>query len=253
VPCKSGLLWAIVWHLADLIRAGWVTVTAFDPKYVELRALAAVGLGTVHTDVASMPDELERLVTELNDRCAAMTGRQHIPSATEPVHLVVVDELATLTALADTKSRRRVEDALGHLLSRGRAAGFEVILTSVEATKDVVRWRGLCATRVCYRTDDDGHADLVLGDGAHDQGAATEQISEETPGVAYTRTEGRRDIARVRTLHITDDHITALAVGADPQATDAAPDAASTALPAVIHLPGTSGHRPSAATRRSAS
>ena len=223
---KSGLLWAIVWDLADLIRDGWVTITAFDPKYVELRALADVGLGVVHTHVPSMPDQLEALVAELDERCQQMTTRTHLPSRTEPVRLVVIDELATLTALAETKNRRRVEDALGHLLSRGRAAGYEVILTSVEATKDVVRWRGLCATRVCYRTDDDGAADLVLGDGARDRGAATELIPETTPGVAYTRTEGRRDIARVRTLHITDDQITRLAhpaasaAPADPPAAD---------------------------------
>jgi len=223
---KSGLVWAIVHNLADLIRAGWVTVTAFDPKFIELRALADIGLGAVHTHVPSMPDELERLVDEMDARCSRMTGRTHVPSRVEPVRLVVIDELATLTALAETKARRRVEDALGHLLSRGRAAGYEVILTSVEATKDVVRWRGLCATRVCYRTDDDGAADLVLGDGARDRGAATELIPETTPGVAYTRTEGRRDIARVRTLHITDDQITRLAhpaasaAPADPPAPD---------------------------------
>jgi S-DNA-T family DNA segregation ATPase FtsK/SpoIIIE len=226
---KSGLLWAIVWDLAGLIRAGWVSVTAFDPKYVELRALAILGLGTVHTDVPSMPGHFEALVAEMDARCAAMTTRLHLPSVAEPVRLIVVDELATLTALADTKSRRRVEDALGHLLSRGRAAGFELILTSVEATKDVVRWRGLCATRVCYRTDDDGAADLVLGDGARDRGAATELISEDTPGVAYTRTEGRRDIARVRTLHVTDDHLAALAE------TDPSPAEPSHANPSATH------------------
>jgi len=227
---KSGLLWAIVWDLADLIREGWVTVTAFDPKFIELRALAVAGLGTVHTDVPSMPDQLEALVAELDQRCARMTTRQHQPSRAEPVRLVVIDELATLTALAETKNRRRVEDALGHLLSRGRAAGFEVILTSVEATKEVVRWRGLCSTRVCYRTDDDGAADLVLGDGARDRGAATELIPETTPGVAYTRTEGRRDIARVRTFHVTDDHLAALAApAADPPLAE--PDSTVITLP----------------------
>jgi S-DNA-T family DNA segregation ATPase FtsK/SpoIIIE len=233
---KSGLIWAILWDLADLIRAGWVTVTAFDPKYIELRDLAVTGLGTVHTDVAAMPDELERLVAEMDARCTRIEGRQHVPSLAEPVRLVVIDELATLTALADTKSRRRVEDGLGHLLSRGRAAGFELILTSVEATKDVVRWRGLCSTRVCYRTDDDGAADLVLGDGARDRGAATELISEGTPGIAYTRTEGRRDIARVRTLQITDRHITALTPTAAGDTAPADPDGETS----VISLPPTS-------------
>ena len=184
-------------------------MTALDPKYVELRAVATSGLGTVITDVPSMPGVLEDLVTELNARCEAMTGRTHVPSPSSPVRVVVVDELATLTALADSKSKARVEQALGHLLSRGRAAGFVIVLTSVEATKEVVRWRGLCASRVCYRTDD-AQADLVLGDGAHDNGAHTELISEDAPGVAYTRVEGRAGITRVRTLHITDDHLDAL-------------------------------------------
>jgi S-DNA-T family DNA segregation ATPase FtsK/SpoIIIE len=185
-----------------------------------------------------MPDRLEELVREMDARCSAMTTRTHLPSLAEPVRLVVIDELATLTALADTKARRRVEDALGHLLSRGRAAGFEVILTSVEATKDVVRWRGLCSTRVCYRTDDDGAADLVLGDGARDRGATTDLIPEDAPGIAYTRTEGRREIARVRTVHITDAHIDSLAApAADTAATPGSPDS-SAGTPTVIRLPG---------------
>jgi len=251
---KSGLLWAILWALADLIRAGWITVTAFDPKYVELRALTATGLGTVHTHVPSMPDELDALVAEMDARCARMTGRKHLPSLAEPVRIVVIDELATLTALADPKARRRVEDALGHLLSRGRAAGFEVILTSVEATKEVVRWRGLCSTRVCYRTDDDGATDLVLGDGARDRGAATELIPEDTPGVAYARIEGRADIARVRTAHITDDHIHALTPDAldddqgDDQDDDQDDDGDGSG---VIALPTPGGPRPGSSSSRS--
>ena len=249
---KSGLLWALVWDLADLIRDGWVTVTAFDPKFIELRALQLAGLGVVHTHVPSMPDQLEALVEELDQRCQRMTTRTHLPSRAEPVRLVVIDELATLTALADTKARRRVEDALGHLLSRGRAAGFEVILTSVEATKEVVRWRGLCSTRVCYRTDDDGAADLVLGDGARDRGAATELIPETTPGVAYTRTEGRRDIARVRTFHITDQHITDLGAPG-VLASVPPPDEPDDIGSRVITLPRGDAASPSSTSRRSVS
>jgi S-DNA-T family DNA segregation ATPase FtsK/SpoIIIE len=211
---KSGLLWAILWHLRDLIRSGWVDVVGFDPKWVELRAMSAAGLGRVVTDVRTMPEQLERLVADMDARCAEMTGRKHVPTLAEPVRIVIVDELATLTALANSADKKRVEAALGHLLSRGRAAGYVVILTTVEPTKEVVRWRGLCPVRVCYRTDDE-QADLVLGDGAHDRGALTEQISEDTPGVAFARIEGRRDIARVRSFLITDDDIASLSVEDD--------------------------------------
>jgi len=212
---KSSLVWSILWALADLIRAGWIEVSAFDPKVVELRPLRATGLGTVCTLVQDMPARLEALVGEMDARCDRSTGRDHVISLAEPVRVVIVDELATLTALApDAKDRKRVDAALGALLSRGRAAGYLVVLTSVEATKEVVRWRLLCDNRVCYRTAEDS-GDLVFGEGSHDAGIRPKEIPWSLPGVAYADC-GPDGVLRVRTLHITDEHIAALT----PQATD---------------------------------
>jgi DNA segregation ATPase FtsK/SpoIIIE, S-DNA-T family len=206
---KSGLLWVILWSLADLIVSGWVEVYGFDPKVVELRPVAASGLGVVCTDVAEMPGRLTAQVRDMDARFTQMDGREHIPSPDSPVRLVIVDELAVLTALANsTKVKNEVEAALGALQSKGRAAGFEVILSSVDATKETVRWRPLCDTRICYRTSE-AIADMVFGEGAHDRGIRSEDIPATLPGVAYAR--GRDgQISRVRTLHITDRHIDAL-------------------------------------------
>jgi DNA segregation ATPase FtsK/SpoIIIE, S-DNA-T family len=207
---KSSLLWGGLWELRDLIRAGWISVVALDPKFMELRALATSGLGRVITRVPTMADELDALVQEMDERCEEIEGRVHMVSATSPIRIVIVDELATLTALApDNKTKGRIETAMGHLLSRGRAAGYLVIITTVEPTKEVVRWRGLCPTRVCFRTDDD-QADLALGDGAHDAGAHTELISEDTPGIGFIRVQGRSGVARVRAIHVTDEDIAGL-------------------------------------------
>ncbi len=123
---KSGLEWALLRGLAPVIRSGYVSVTALDPKWMELAA--ARGLVEVITDVPTMPAALEDLVTEMDVRCRALEGttRVHVPSRQAPHRVIVVDELATLTALADRRSRERVEVALGSLTvagSRGRVHG----------------------------------------------------------------------------------------------------------------------------------
>lgn len=205
---KSGLLWALLWSLARLIRAGYVEVFACDPKRIELAALAdgPSPLGVVVKDADVMAAFLEAQVRDLDARCAELEGhtRKHTPTRAMPQRLVVVDELATLTALATRKDRERIEAALGHLESRGRAAGFTVVVTTVEPTKDVVRWRSLHAVKIGFRLEEDSHTDMVLGDGMRDRGAVCDHINPDTPGVAYLKVDGLRDSIRFRTVEITD-------------------------------------------------
>ena len=230
---KSGFLWSTLWALSGAIRSGLLEVTALDPKRMELRAIKAAGLGRVITDVSTMPDVLEELVREMDRRCdaAEITGRCHVPAPGSPARLIIVDELATLTALLpDKKARDRVENALGALLSRGRAAGYIVIDTTVEPTKEIVRWRGLHSVRLCCRTDEESHADLTLGDGAHDRGARTEEIHEDLPGIAYVRLAGSRDPVRVRIAHVTDEHIAGLITDVESVAAQEVSQTAATVL-----------------------
>jgi S-DNA-T family DNA segregation ATPase FtsK/SpoIIIE len=77
--------------------------------------------------------------------------------------------------------------------------------------KDVVGWRDLFPTRVAMRLDNPIQVDMVLGEGARDQGATADHISEHTPGVAFVRVEGTRAIRRVRASYLTDDDIADLA------------------------------------------
>jgi S-DNA-T family DNA segregation ATPase FtsK/SpoIIIE len=200
-----------------------VEVHAFDPKVIELAGMATSGLATVYTDMTKMPALLSREADALKARFAEQSGRGHVPSPACPVRLVIVDELAVLTALTtDAKAVKEVGMALGTLQSMGRAGGYQVIVTSVEATKEVVRWRGLCDSRICYRTSEPA-SDLVFGEGAHDRGVHTELIPRTMPGVAYADTGN--GLTRVRTLHITDDHIAALS------------DAARTARNSLMQIP----------------
>jgi len=68
--------------------------------------------------------------------------------------------------------------------------------------------------------------DMVLGDGARDRGARADHISELTPGVAYVRVEGSRELRRVRSAYLDDEAISQLAAAcAAPrsESTDTAP------------------------------
>jgi len=130
----------------------------------------------------------------------------------------MIDELATLTALADRAVTNRFERALGLLLTQGRACGITVVAAVQDPGKDVVGWRDLFPTRVAMRLDNPIQVDMVLGDGARDRGARADHISELTPGVAYVRVEGSRELRRVRSAYLDDEAIVNLANTCRPQA-----------------------------------
>jgi S-DNA-T family DNA segregation ATPase FtsK/SpoIIIE len=209
---KSSLLWTVMHGLADPITKGLVAVTWLDPKG-GMDATPARPMAAVVDRVLDMADTLDHLVAELDARAARLAregARGHVPSVASPHRVVVVDELATLTALADPKTARRVEAALGALTSRGRGPGYTVVLTTVEPTKEVVRWRGLCAERVAFRLDEASQVDMVLGDGALHRGAVCPTIPTDTPGVCYVRPDGTPDPIRARVTWLSDADITAL-------------------------------------------
>lgn len=202
---------------------------ALDPKRMELVALAdgPDPLGVVVKDADLMAAFLEAQVRDLDTRCEQLEGhtRTHTPTIRQPHRLIVVDELASITALADKRDRERIEAALGHLESRGRAAGFSVVVTTVEPTKEVVRWRALHAVRVGFRMEETSHTDMVLGEGTRDRGAVCDHINPDTPGVAYLRVDGKRDPVRFRTVEITDADLYVLTHGL-PAAAPAADEGA---------------------------
>lgn len=162
----------------------------------------------------TMCDLLEDLVLVMDARAkrlAAQGIRKHQPSPDSPHVLAVIDELATLTAFAERSVVRRIEQALGLLLTKGRAVGITILAAVQDPGKDVVGWRDLFPTRVAMRLDNPIQVDMVLGEGARDLGATADHINEHSPGVAYVRVEGTRAIRRVRAAYLTDDDVAALA------------------------------------------
>lgn len=212
---KGSILWSLLHGLAPDISGGRVQVWAIDPKGgMELRPGLRLFSRFEDSDPEAMCRMLEDLVHLKDRRAHDLAGhglRKHTASADSPHILAIIDELATLTAFAERTVVRRIDQALGILLTQGRACGITVFAAVQDPGKDVVAWRDLFPTRVALRLDNPIQVDMVLGEGAHDLGATADHISELTPGVAFVRIEGTRALRRVRSAYLTDDDIAALA------------------------------------------
>ncbi|MEH0970261.1 FtsK/SpoIIIE domain-containing protein [Micromonospora sp. CPCC 205546] len=208
---KGSVLWSLIRSLAGGVRSGLVELWAFDPKGgMELAAGVPLFARFSYDDPDGMAGVLEEAVKRMRLRAARLRGvaRQHTPTPDEPLIVLVVDELAALTAyITDRKVRDRIKEALGLLLSQGRAVGVHVVAALQDPRKDVLPFRDLFPTRIGLRLTEPEQVDMVLGDGARDRGALCDRIPESAPGVGFVVLDGVREPVRVRFAYLTDDDI----------------------------------------------
>jgi S-DNA-T family DNA segregation ATPase FtsK/SpoIIIE len=217
---KSGAAWALIWAMRHTLLAGLVSLWCVDPKGgMEFGSGRAIfdrfAAGEQRPDgtsyEAGFGDLLEDAVTVMRQRQAVLAGsgmRLHTPTVQEPLIVVLVDELASLTAyVTDRTVKNRIAAALKLLLSQGRAAGVVVVALLQDPGKDVIPFRGLFPTRVCLRVAEAVEVDMVLGGGSHAKGALCEAIPASQPGIGFLAVDGDADPIRVRFPLITDDHI----------------------------------------------
>jgi S-DNA-T family DNA segregation ATPase FtsK/SpoIIIE len=212
---KGSVIWSLLRSLAAGIASGLVEVWAFDPKGgMELAAGAPLFARFSYDDPDSMAGALEEAVKRMRLRAARLRGvtRQHTPTVDEPLIVVIVDELAALTAyLTDRKVRDRIRESLGLLLSQGRAVGVHVVAALQDPRKDVLPFRDLFPTRIALRMTEPEQCDMVLGDGARDRGAVCDLIPETSPGVGFVVLDGVREPVRVRFAYLDDADVAELA------------------------------------------
>jgi DNA segregation ATPase FtsK/SpoIIIE, S-DNA-T family len=162
--------------------------------------------------MADMLDEAVAVMQARTRRCRQTGVRLHTPTREEPLILVVIDEVATLTTYQpDAKLRARMARSIGLLLSQGRGPGVSVLAALQDPRMETLGSRGLFPTRVALQLDEAGQVDMVLGPGARDQGALCDKIPDSTRGVAYVRTTGVREPIRVRAAYVTNDDIATMA------------------------------------------
>lgn len=208
---KGSVLWSLIRSLAGGIRSGLVEVWAFDPKGgMELAAGVPLFARFAYDDADGMAGVLDEAVKRMRLQAARLRGvtRQHVPTVAEPVLVLVIDELAALTAyITDRKVRDRIKESLGLLLSQGRAVGVHVVAALQDPRKDVLPFRDLFPTRIGLRLTEPEQVDMVLGDAARDRGALCDRIPETAAGVGFVVLDGVREPVRVRFAYLTDDDI----------------------------------------------
>jgi S-DNA-T family DNA segregation ATPase FtsK/SpoIIIE len=206
---KGSVVWSLLRALAEPIHFGLVRVWGLDPKGgMELSLGAPLFTRLAYADPGALVALLEDAVAVLRaraDRLRQLGIRRHEPTAALPLILLVVDELAAITAyLPDRDLKRRAELALQLLLSQGRACGVLVVAAVQDPGKDVVTFRDLFPLRVGLRLVEDVQVDMALGRGARHRGAECDRIPACLPGVGYVLPDGAPEALRVRAGWVTD-------------------------------------------------
>ncbi|MGF7233915.1 MAG: FtsK/SpoIIIE domain-containing protein [Frankia sp.] len=206
---KGSVLWSAIRALGPAVSAGVVQVWGVDPKRMEL-SFGGGMFARLAVDVEDIATLLEDAVGRMRGRAGRLAGnsRTHVPTVDEPLIVVVIDEIASLTAyVTDQGLKKRLAAALAVLLSQGRAPGVVVVGAVQDPRKEVLPLRDLFPVRVVLRMSEPTQVDLVLGSGARDRGAYADLIPVSLPGVGYVLTDGDPTPAKVRAAFVSDDDI----------------------------------------------
>nr|WP_096505691.1 FtsK/SpoIIIE domain-containing protein [[Mycobacterium] stephanolepidis] len=208
---KGSVLWALIAGLAPDVKTGRVRLCVIDPKGgMELGAGEPMFSFFAHDATGQTLELLRALVDLMHERANRLRGqaRLHTPTKADPLFVIVVDEIAALTAyVTDRKVRAEIEQLLGLLLSQGRAVGISVVGAIQDPSKDSLPLRQLFTVRIGLRLTEASQTAMVLGQGARDGGAECDLIPDSTPGVGYVMIDGTAQPTRVRAFHVTDADI----------------------------------------------
>lgn len=108
-------------------------------------------------------------------------GCQRISAA---LHVLVIDELAALTAYAEMEVRKAAGRLLSEVLTQGRALGVVVVAMVQDPRKETVGMRGLFTQTIALRLRSVEETRMVLGDGMA-RVAPAHRISPAAPGTGY--------------------------------------------------------------------
>ncbi|RYP88677.1 cell division protein FtsK [Nocardioides guangzhouensis] len=207
---KGSVFWSFAFALAPAVRTGHAQLHGIDLKGGMEIAMGRQLFTMSATDAAQAVAVLEHLVDLMRARAEAYAGRvrSHTPSLVEPLHVVMIDELAALTAYCSERDlQRRAETAINLLCSQGRAPGFMVFACLQDPRKEVIPSRGLFTQMVGLRLKDQSEASMVLGETAVLSGALCHRIPRDMPGTGYVLPEDGGHPIRVRAGFATDDAI----------------------------------------------
>jgi S-DNA-T family DNA segregation ATPase FtsK/SpoIIIE len=212
---KGSVLWSIIAGLAPDLHEGRVALWVVDPKGGMELGRGIQLFDRFSTDAGEQTLALLREAANLlRSRAQRLRGvtRQLEPTSDDPLVVIIIDELASLTAyVSDRKLRTEIEQLLGLILSQGRAVGISVVACVQDPSKEVLSVRQLFPIRVALRLSEASQVSMALGIGAREKGALCDLIPDALPGVGFFAEEGRTEISRVRAFQVTDEDIDLIA------------------------------------------
>ena len=205
---KSGVLWAIIHDLLPAIDSGIVKLWVMDPKGgMELAGARhkfdRFIYGHRPTIFAGVLDEAVQIMQQRQDALRGV-AQLHTPTPRQPLYVIMVDEMAALTAWnTDRAAQKRIQTALNLLQSQGRAVGVIIIGAVQDPSKETLPNRDKFPIRIALRLTEATQIGMAFGPGARDRGAHCDQIDPELKGVGYIQIDGEEGFTRVRFAHIT--------------------------------------------------
>ncbi|WP_372396237.1 FtsK/SpoIIIE domain-containing protein [Mycobacteroides abscessus] len=205
---KGSVFWSIAGGLGPAVSAGVVRLVGIDLKYgIELSVGAALftKIAATESDAVETLAALEKL---MNKRGNAMAGRtrEHSPTKASPLVVLLIDELAGVTAyMSDPALRKAAAASLSRILTKGRALGIVVAAFLQDPRKEVLPMRGLFTQTIALRLRSRDEVTMVLGDGMADN-APAHRISPEKPGTGYVVAEDGQ-VTKVRSDYWSDEQI----------------------------------------------
>lgn len=209
---KGSVFWGIACGLGPAVASGSVHLIGIDLKYgIELSVGAGLFTNIVTTE-ADTVETLARLEKLMDKRGYEMAGhtREHRPTKTSPLVVLLIDELAGLTAyMSEPALRKEAAASLSRILTKGRALGIVVAAFLQDPRKEVLPMRGLFTQTIALRLRSREEVTMVLGDGLADK-APAHGISPDRPGTGYVIAEDGHT-TKVRSDFWSDDQIRATA------------------------------------------
>lgn len=209
---KGSVFWGIANGLGPAVAAGLVHLIGVDLKYgIELSVGAGLftKIATTEADAVQTLAGLEKLMDKRGNEMAGRT-REHRPNKASPLVVLLIDELAGLTAyMSDPALRKEAAASLSRILTKGRALGIVVAAFLQDPRKEVLPMRGLFTQTIALRLRSREEVTMVLGDGMADT-APAHRIAHDRPGTGYVIAEDGHT-AKVRSDFWSDDQIRATA------------------------------------------
>ncbi|WP_041317119.1 hypothetical protein [Mycolicibacter sinensis] len=207
---KGSVFWGIACGFGPAIAEGLVHLIGIDLKYGIEVSTGARLFTTIATTEANAVKTLVAVETLMDKRGTQTKTRQYTATQSMPLIVLMIDELAGLTAyMSDPALRKEANASLSRILSKGRGLGIVVAAFVQDPRKEVIPMRGLFTQTIALRLRSREEVTMVLGDGMADR-APAHRVSPDAPGTGYVVAEDGQ-VTKVRSDFWTDDQISSTA------------------------------------------